>query len=319
MSNEPGWPDEASPFPSFDQTTGPTPGPPQYPAGPPTPGGPPGPAYGPPAPGGPPGPAGPPPGYGPPQAFGAPGMPPPGYPPKRRGWVVPVVVIVVVVLVGGLVTGGLVLVATLSRGTPAHHSATSATPSTSPSGSPSPTGKPVYAKLPDACQIGGALPKRAKGVKPDGSNSSTQQQLCQWQSLTTAKGVSLDVTLTLADSADTAHRGYQEDLDYAGDESENGGDEGNVQKLPKLGDEAFAAAVAGPIISGKTEADALTYPLTGGKVVARARNVVVEVEYRAAVYDKPRTGRTLHGHGMSYDEARKAATTAAQHYLTLLK
>jgi hypothetical protein len=234
--------------------------------------------------------------------------------------VVPVVVIVVVLLVGGLVTGGLVLVATLSRGTPEHRATGGGASATaSASGSPSPTSAPTYAALPDGCQIGDALPKRAKGVKPDGSNSSTRQQLCQWQSLTTAKGVSVDVTLTLSDSADAAHGSYQDDLDYAGDESANGGDEGNVRKLPKVGDEAFAAAVAGPIISGKTEADALTYPLTGAKVVARARNVIVEVEYRAAVYDEPRTGRTLHGHGMRYDEARKAATTAVQHYLTLLK
>lgn len=254
------------------------------------------------------------------------GGPPPGFPPPppgggsgRPGWVVPLVVVVAVLLVGGLVTGGIVFAARLG-GAPQHGSAPrgAASGGASGSASASPSAAATYAKLPDGCAIGAALPKRAKGVRADGSNSSDQQRLCQWESLTTARGVALNVTLTLASDVATARGSYRNDLDYAGDESANGGDEGNVRRLPKLGDEAFAAAVAGPIISGKTEADAITYPLTGAKVVARDRNVLVVVEYRAAVYDEPRTGNTLHGHGMTYDESRSAATAVARHYLSLL-
>jgi hypothetical protein len=224
--------------------------------------------------------------------------PPPDPPPAAvRRWPVAAVVLTAVA-VGG---GALLLRDDDRRATPVSHAA------------------PEFTRLPDACLAPGAtLPPAIRPVRPVGGGAS-----CYWKLLRADRSRTFEVTLKLetggpgtASGRAKARMELADDLAYADDPARNGGFERNPERLPGLGEEAFAASAFNVITSGR---DTRNHHMGGAEVEARLRNVIVTVKWRGADYPPSVRGkRRLVGRQLPYPVARDQAITVIRTTLAKL-
>ncbi|MFV2172111.1 hypothetical protein ACFHW2_06820 [Actinomadura sp. LOL_016] len=190
--------------------------------------------------------------------------------------------------------------------------------SASASASPQPA---VVTTLPDYCKgLRPSLPAKVRGIKVDTVTSDSDRRSCQWERLTSANGRNLDVVVDTnvmgspAKAVENAQKAFRLGWENAADPEFHKGRE----KVPGLGDEAFASRQVSPIVQGPDEASAKTYWLGGAELFVRKGNVTIEITWTAA--DAYRTrGRLVQGTNLPYGTARKQATEIAKRILATLK